>query len=185
MGERFKWAVERVLEHEGGYVNNPSDPGGETNFGISRRFIDSVGLDVKNIKALTKTRARKIYAEHFWLGFLDELADPVLALQVFDFGVNAGTSRSTKLLQASVGAYQDGAIGPKSLAAVAKHETKEMRRRFALRVLLYYGSIANNRPELRQFQKSWIHRALDNLLAEVKGGENKASDRGLSDSDEG
>lgn len=161
MSERAKWAIERMLEHEGGYVFNKKDPGGETNFGISKRSYPN-----RDIKKLTKTAARKIYREDYWYEFHDELADPVLALQVFDFGVNAGRTRSRKMLQSCVGARQDGVIGPKTQAAITKRDREVVRRKFLEKALLYYTSLAIGQAPLRQFLLSWIRRGILNFSAD-------------------
>lgn len=157
MSERSKWMIDETLKHEGGYVFNEDDPGGETNFGISKKSYPDV-----DIKKLTKTKARKIYEEDYWYEFLDELPDPVLALQVFDFGVNAGTGRSRRLLQRVVGVKQDGVIGPVTMAAIEKRDILDTRRKFLERALLYYTELAIGQRALRQFLLSWIRRAVLN-----------------------
>jgi lysozyme family protein len=110
----FETAFDRLLGHEGSYVNDPNDPGGETNWGISKRSYPHV-----NIKALTRDGAAAIYREDFWDRIhADTLPDSV-AFQVFDFAVNSGVSTAIRYLQRAVGVADDGYWGPVSQAAAS------------------------------------------------------------------
>ncbi|MFS4437859.1 glycoside hydrolase family 108 protein [Paracoccaceae bacterium GXU_MW_L88] len=111
-------AIQLVMRDtiEGGYVNDPRDPGGETNHGISKRAYPKL-----NIRDLTKDDAIAIYKRDYWDAINgDELAEisREVALAAFDGAVNQGVEISAMLLQKAVGAKSDGIIGPKSLAAV-------------------------------------------------------------------
>src|SRR5574343_1427713 len=100
MDERFLKAVARVLEHEGGYVNDPADAGGETKYGISKRSYPHL-----NIMALTREQAKKIYYRDWWRRYgYDMIADAGLAAKTFDLSVNMGAKQAHKLLQRSVNA---------------------------------------------------------------------------------
>lgn len=111
----FERALEFVLEHEGGYVNDPADPGGETHLGISRRAYPN-----EDIKGMTEARAAEIYRADYWRpARCDELPAP-LALAVFDTAVNMGVSVAAQMLQRAIGANIDGLIGPKTLAQAQK-----------------------------------------------------------------
>jgi lysozyme family protein len=81
----FQTAVNLVLIHEGGYVNNPSDPGGETNWGIAKRW--HVDLDIKN---LTKQQASDIYQKEYWKPFMEQEPDQRVANCALDCAVNQG-----------------------------------------------------------------------------------------------
>lgn len=110
----FDAVFDRLMGHEGGYVNDPDDPGGETQWGISRRSYPNL-----NIAALTREDARAIYRRDFWDRIHgDEMPDGV-AFQVFDFAVNSGIETAVRYLQRAVGAADDGQWGPVSRAAVA------------------------------------------------------------------
>lgn len=99
---------------EGGYVNNPSDPGGATNFGISQRSYPSI-----NISNLTAEEAAQIYFTDYWqAGHCDAIPFPLCAYH-FDACVNQGLSAANKILQGTVGATQDGVVGPLTLQAAA------------------------------------------------------------------
>jgi len=106
----FDEAVYLVLKHEGGYVNNPNDTGGETNFGISKRAYPNL-----NIAELSVETAQEIYKRDFWDKVKGDKLPEGLDLMVFDFAVNAGVSRASKVLQKMLGAKQDGIIGSKTL----------------------------------------------------------------------
>ena len=120
-----------IVAREGGYVNDPDDPGGATNFGVTIGTMRSLGLDLTgdgkvdaiDVRALTRSQAEQIFVEHYFRKpRLAELPDPVQA-SVFDMYVNAGAN-AVKILQKLVSrmgfpATADGVIGPRTIAAVA------------------------------------------------------------------
>lgn len=111
----FKTALELILKHEGGYVNHPDDPGGETKYGISKRAYPDV-----DIKGLTVEEAGEIYYKDYWCKVgCDELPEPV-ALMVFDAAVNMGVLRAAKQLQRAASATPDGVVGRMTIRAVTK-----------------------------------------------------------------
>lgn len=102
----FSAALAEVFRHEGGYINHPKDPGGETNFGISKRAYPN-----ENIRAMTPSRAANIYRRDYWNKVRgDEMPDGI-DLVAFDPSVNSGVSRGSKWLQSALGVTQDGKIG--------------------------------------------------------------------------
>lgn len=108
----FDLAFDRLLGSEGGYVNDPRDPGGETNWGISKRAYPH--LDIRH---LTRDGAKAIYLRDFWTRIhADELYDGV-AFQTFDFAVNSGIETAVRLLQRALGVADDGYWGLASRAA--------------------------------------------------------------------
>jgi lysozyme family protein len=108
----FDTAFARLIGNEGGYTWNPADPGGETNWGISKRSYPDV-----DIKALTIDQAKAIYKRDFWdvLGDIDDN----LKFQVFDFAVNSGVQTAIRKLQRAIGVADDGHWGPVSAARLA------------------------------------------------------------------
>ena len=117
----FNDAFTRLLGTEGGYVDNPADPGGETNWGISKRSYPNV-----DIKALTIDAARAIYLTDFWNRIkADQLPDGV-AFQLFDFAVNSGIETAVRYLQRAVGVADDGHWGPMSQAAADATSESDM-----------------------------------------------------------
>lgn len=109
----FLTAINRVLKSEGGYVNNPRDPGGETQWGISKRSYPNV-----DIKALTRADAVTIYHVDFWNRIhADELPEDI-TFQALDFAVNSGIETAVRKLQVAAGVADDGHWGPITRAAV-------------------------------------------------------------------
>lgn len=109
----FDDVCNRLLGHEGGYADGEGDPGGETNWGISKRAYPDV-----DIKRLTQDGAKAIYRRDFWDRInADRLPDGV-AFQLFDFAVNSGIETAVRYLQRAVGVADDGHWGPVSQAAV-------------------------------------------------------------------
>jgi lysozyme family protein len=102
-----------LKRHEGGYVNNPKDPGGETNFGISKRSYPRV-----NIKTLTWAGAKEIYRRDFWDAIQGDRLPLGIDLVTLDPAINSGPKQGIKFLQAGLGVTPDGVYGPKTFAAL-------------------------------------------------------------------
>lgn len=131
----FEKAIAFVLKHEGGYVNDPKDPGGETKYGICKRNHPTV--DIKN---LTEDGAKGIYLSEYWLpSGAGKIADDSLALAVFDTAVNMGISRAVNLLARSEGIFAQ-------FLALRKD---------------YYLNLCRIKPNLQKFLKGWLNRVDD------------------------
>lgn len=162
MNTNFAEALRLVLKHEGGYVNHPADPGGATNLGITigtakRYGVDMDGdgdTDIADIKKLTVAAASKIYKGEYWDKVAGDLLPAGLDYAVFDFAVNSGTGRAAKYLQALVGVAQDGAIGPKTLAAVEKHDASDLIRKLCDNRLAFMKGLST----WKTFGKGWSSR---------------------------
>ena len=115
--------LETILHHEGGYVNHPKDPGGETNLGVTKRVYEEWG-GTKSMRDLTVEDVAPIYRKNYWDRLKGDDLPSGLDLCVFDFGVNAGTGRSAKYLQKMVGTTVDGGIGPNTLKCVNEYVDK-------------------------------------------------------------
>jgi len=153
----FDEIIEVVLHHEGGYVNDPDDPGGETNFGIAKRSHPDV--DIVN---LTKDGAKEIYKEHYWDKNKVESLSEDLRHIYFDMCVNQGKGRAVKILQKAANAkgadlVVDGGMGPKTIAAMDGVELQRVR---AYRVK-YYADLVTRKPDLEKFYFGWFRRALE------------------------
>ena len=125
----FKDAVKIVLKHEGGYVNDPVDPGGETNMGISKKAYPF--LDIKN---LTIKQASDIYFKDYWLKAKVSKVPEELRMIYFDMVVNMGRSRAVKILQEAISAKGvkttiDGGIGPQTISNALKSGLEPERLR--------------------------------------------------------
>lgn len=116
----FDAAFDRVLGHEGGYVNDPNDPGGETKWGISKRAYQHL-----NIASLTRDDARAIYRRDFWQPLERAGVPPALLFQVFDFAVHSGSGTAIRALQRALDVAPDGHFGPVSSAAAARADALE------------------------------------------------------------
>ena len=153
----FNDIIEKVLKHEGGYVNDPNDLGGETNFGITKRFYPDV--DIKN---LTKEDAKQIYYKDYWKkNKCDKMPDQLKHIY-FDMCVNMGKRTAVKILQrASVNKGKDidvdGGLGAMTLEAIKNVELERVR---AYRVK-YYVDIVNKKPEQEKFYFGWFRRSLE------------------------
>ena len=117
MNGNFDKCLEIILHHEGGYVNHPKDPGGETNLGVTKRVYESFG-GTKDMKELTVEDVTPIYKKNYWDKLKGDEVPAGLDLCLFDFGVNAGPGRSAKYLQTMIGTVADGGIGPNTLRAL-------------------------------------------------------------------
>src|SRR5690606_3267043 len=121
MDERFRRAVEVVLQHEGGYANDPRDPGGETKWGISKRSYPH--LDIAN---LTREEAIEIYRRDWWQRYgYGRIDDADVAAKVMDLAIKMGPATAHRLLQEAlvfVGCpvAVDGIIGPQTIGAANK-----------------------------------------------------------------
>lgn len=150
----FDQAFDRLIGNEGGYVNNPADPGGETQWGISKR-----SYPLLNIKTLTRDQAKAIYLTDFWLrGSMNSL-DPALAFQVFDAAVNHGIETAIRMLQGAAGVAPDGHIGAVTLAAVKARSTTDMLMLFVAERLDYWRRLST----WPTFGKGWAGRAASDL----------------------
>lgn len=133
----FDKAFEHVVGLEGGYVNDPRDPGGETIYGITRR--DHPIAWEQGPPSIEQAKA--IYQSHYWLPVkADELPWP-LAMFVFDAAVNQGPGTAIKLLQKALGTVQDGILGPNTMRAIRGANQKELCGLFlSHRALRYTGT---------------------------------------------
>mgnify|MGYP000742819833 FL=1 len=157
MKSNYDKCLETILHHEGGYVNHPKDPGGETNLGVTKRvYLEHGGT--KDMKDLLVEDVAPIYKKGYWDKIKGDDLPGGLDLCVFDFGVNAGPGRAAKFLQQMIGTTVDGGIGPNTLAKVeeyvrenGEHETvkkyQEMRQK-------YYEQLST----FATFGKGWTRR---------------------------
>jgi lysozyme family protein len=149
----FLDCIEVVLRNEGGISDNPNDPGGYTNMGLTQR-----NYPMEDLKNLTKDKAIAIYYRDYWLPMdVDLLNNPELILQVFDMGVNSGIRMGIKLLQRMVGTIDDGFIGQITVKAVNDF-SGDVVDEYKKRRKLFYVTLAQNKPSLRVFLKGWLSR---------------------------
>jgi len=161
-----------LLTHEGGFVDDPADPGGATNKGVTFETFKSsaqryLGIEptLDNLKALTDDQAAKIYKPLYWDPVRgDEIALQDLANIVFDFQVNAGAAAS-KLLQRVLndqGAQPplgvDGNVGDATMRALGRADARAVYRAYKAGRIAYYQDLVARRPALGKFLYGWMKR---------------------------
>tara|TARA_B100000965_G_C19591186_1_gene758022 strand:- start:1552 stop:2037 length:486 start_codon:yes stop_codon:yes gene_type:complete len=154
----FDSIIRKVIEHEGGYVNDPHDKGGETNFGISKRWFPDV--DIKN---LTEEQAVNIYYQNYWIpAKVDRLPD-TLRSTYFDMCVNMGQKQAVKILQEAINSKKrtkidvDGRIGPQTIESA----TKIGKRRLQAYRCKFYANLVKQDKSQERFYYGWFRRAID------------------------
>jgi lysozyme family protein len=149
----FEKCISIILRNEGGDVNDPDDPGGETNYGISKRAYPN--LDIKN---LTIEQAKAIYLRDYWNPIsLDHVWNVDNALQIFDFAVNAGLRKSVRTAQQITGITIDGIMGNMTLGKI--NTCSDFLDKFKTARIDFYKSIAVGNKQ--KFLKGWIKRVND------------------------
>ena len=155
---KFDDIIEITLKHDGGYVHDPKDLGGETNFGIAGRFYPDV--DIKN---LTEEGAKEIYRKDYWdKNKVDDLPDNLKHIY-FDMCVNFGQGGAVKVLQRTANAKNkekievDGGMGPATLKAIQNLELERVR---AYRVLRF-ANLVIKKPEQERFWFGWYRRSME------------------------
>ena len=153
MKDNFDECLKMLLHHEGGYVNHPSDPGGETNLGVTKKVYQEWG-GTKDMKDLTVEDVAPIYKKNYWDRCKCDDLESGVDWVVFDWAVNSGTGRSAKAIQKICGASQDGAIGPKTLALIGKQNTQYVIEEFGKIRQDFYESLKT----FDTFGKGWTRR---------------------------
>jgi len=157
MKKNFEECMARLLEHEGGYVWHAQDPGGETNFGVTRAVYEQyVGRQVMDgeMEGLTHDDVYPIYKENYWDAVRGDDLPSGVDWSCFDWAVNSGKSRASKALQRIVGVEADGGIGPMTLRAVAEVETEEIIKQMHYVRDKFYRSL----DTFEVFGKGWVRR---------------------------
>ena len=157
MNKNYDKCLETILHNEGGYVNHPEDPGGETNLGVTKRVYQEWG-GTKDMKDLTFDDVAPIYKKNYWDKMKCDDLPSGLDLCVFDFGVNAGPGRAAKYLQTLIGTVADGGIGPNTLAKLKEYtdETgvKETITNYQNERQDYYEKLST----FKTFGRGWTRR---------------------------
>jgi lysozyme family protein len=153
----FDRAFAALLDNEGGYSNNPADPGGETMWGVTAGVARAYGY-AGPMREMPVAIAKAIYKAQYWRPQFDDMPYAV-AVQVFDGAVNSGVGQSVKWLQRAVGVKDDGIIGPSTMAAVAKSNPLEIVIRYNAARLSFLTSLAT----WPTFGRGWAGRIAGNL----------------------
>jgi lysozyme family protein len=171
----FNLALSKVLSHEGGYVNDPDDLGGETYKGISRNshsswpgwsIVDQNKLKPNLPKSLAANKELKLlveqfYYDTFWIPLkADEIQNQTSAESVFDYAVNVGIRTATKVVQYVVGTKADGIMGEKTLSKINSIDFGYFQAALLVNKLKYYVFIIRRRPTNKKFLLGWLSRTL-------------------------
>ncbi len=158
MSLTFIQIFNRLIGHEGGYVNDPRDPGGETNWGITKRTAQANGYQ-GSMRAMTREQAYKIYYSAFWLRYQCDKMPDAVAFQFFDAAVNHGLGNASRMLQRSVNVADDGIIGNMTIAAIKKMAISDVIMRLNAERLEFYCKLST----FSTFGKGWVRRVAGNL----------------------
>ena len=170
--DAFEYAVKETLDLEGGFGNDPDDRGGATNFGITQEELDTalerfIISGITHVQQLTPALAKAIYKTDYWHKIrLSEVRNIYVAAEMFDTGVNMGTTKAVLLAQKALNYLgeslaEDGDIGPKTIEALNRWSVKDER---ALLVCLNgfqfirYVEIKKNNPTQVKFTRGWTKR---------------------------
>ncbi len=157
MKENFDKSLKMILHHEGGYVNHPRDPGGETNLGVTKRVYEEWG-GTKDMRDLTQEDVAPIYEKNYWGRAKCDHLPSGLDLAVFDWAVNSGVGRAAKKLQTMIGTEADGGIGPNTLRTldeyIEHHGIEETLRNYKAIRQKFYESLST----FDTFGKGWTKR---------------------------
>ena len=155
MASDYKECLDLVLKSEGGWVNNPNDPGGETNLGVTKAVWEEyVGHPVTTMKNLTKDDVAPLYEQKYWRPCYGEILPRGLDFVVFSMGVNAGPGRSVKLFQSAIGCVPDGVIGPATRSLILGSNSTTFISKFSEARREYYRSLKT----FPIFGKGWLAR---------------------------
>ncbi len=154
----FDTAFERLIGHEGGYVDHPDDPGGETNWGITLRTAREAGY-TGSMRELTRAQAKEIYRTAYWGRARCDEYDGAIAFQVFDAAVNHGIGNAIRFLQRAAGVADDGAVGPVTMAAIKAMTVTDVLARFNAARLTFYTNLTT----WPSFGRGWARRIAGNL----------------------
>lgn len=181
---KFDIAIRTVLKHEGGYVNDPDDPGGATNYGISLRWLKKTGdldddglpdgdidhdgdIDIDDIKALDIDAARELYRKYWWLKYkYNEINSLTVATKLLDLSINMGARQAHKLIQRACKACgaqikDDGILGPISLRVINSISGYVLIAAFRSEAAGFYRVLIAKKPIFGKYQNGWLKRAYD------------------------
>lgn len=154
----FNTIFERLMLHEGGYVNHPNDPGGETMWGVTKRVAQAHGY-YGDMRKLPKSTAKAITEKSYYKAVKGDQLDRLIAWQLTDAAYNHGNRQAVKFLQRAVGVTADGLIGPRTLAAVAEMDKNDVVFLFLAERLEFF----TNLRIWQTFGKGWARRIVGNL----------------------
>ena len=153
----FKECLDLVLKSEGGFCNHPSDPGGMTNLGVTKKVWEEfVGHPVSEVdmRALTPEKVAPLYEQKYWRTCYCEVLPRGLSFLIFSMGINAGPGRGVKLLQSCLGGVADGVIGPRTMELIKSLNVTDLIQKYSNARRDYYKSLKT----FDVFGKGWLAR---------------------------
>ena len=170
----YRKIIPFLLSFEGGYVNDPSDSGGETNKGVTWATYEAYCFRVLNVKpthqhfkTLTDDEVGRFFKLLYWDELNgDNIPSQAIAEMVSDWAYNSGERIAAKELQRCL--YMDfgfplmidGDIGPKTIAAISQADEKTFAEKYTERRMAYYDGLAERRPKDKKYIKGWLNRAV-------------------------
>jgi lysozyme family protein len=155
-------AINKVLEHEGGFVDHKSDPGGATNFGITKRVYEAFKgrkVSITEMKNMPKSDAVAIYKANYWDAIQGDLIKSYkIAFAMFDQAVNRGVSAAIKSAQKIIGAIQDGRMGAATLSTINGFNEEKFLSQYLADAIQAYQAIVDKKPSSAVFLKGWLNR---------------------------
>lgn len=149
----FDAFIARVLKTEGGYVNDPEDPGGETNWGITLATARANGY-TGNMKDMTRDQAIAVYRSAFWQRIQGEELPRQLSYQILDAAVNHGIENAVRWMQRAAGVADDGQIGRVTLAAILMGDVADLVLLFNAERLEFYSKLT----KFDRYGRGWVRR---------------------------
>lgn len=163
----FQLAFNRVINHEGGYSDNPKDPGNWTGGAVKKGLlkgtkygIAAVSYPSLDIKNLTLEEAKNIYKKDYWDKNNLDLFDKILAFQIFDAAVNHGNKQAVKFIQSLVGVTEDGILGSVTANAIKSENQKKLAIDYVASRIAFYTKLKT----FNSFGKGWMNRMCMNVM---------------------
>jgi lysozyme family protein len=161
----FPDSLSMVLQFEGGFVDNPDDPGGATNQGVTQAVYDrwrtEHGVPAQSVRLILPNEVAAIYQTEYWLPAHCNVLTPPLDAVVFDCAVNSGEGRAIRTLQAALGLADDGIWGPTTQAAALTCDPVATAGKFLDLRDNFYDAIAKAKPQLLTFLRGWHNRIVE------------------------
>ena len=160
MKSNFQQSINAMLASEGGFVNNPKDPGGMTNKGVTKAVWEGwTGHDAteQTMRNLSTADVTPLYKKKYWDAVQGDVLPSGVDYCVFDTAVNSGAGRAIKLLQRTVGVTEDGFLGPNSLAAILVSDVGSLIDKYCAARHEFLQSLST----FDTFGKGWTNRVLE------------------------
>lgn len=171
--ENFEKSLQFTLVYEGGYVNDPQDPGGATMRGITQKVYDDYRagkqLNKRPVAQLEELELRDIYKARYWDMVFGDQLPPGVDYATFDYAVNSGVSRAVKELQKIAGTVQDGVMGPATLAAVLGYVSAHGAISMSDRICMDRSAFLRSLSTFPRFGKGWMTRVMGQMDGRQEG----------------